>query len=142
MRRAEIEAWVSLRAQLWREDTREALLAHAYRFLDWERCAVVLVAEEGDALIGMIEVSLRTYAEGCESSPVPFIEGWFVAPEHRRRGVGGALVAAVETWAAAHGYTEIASDTTLDNTLSQRSHTALGFEEVERIVAFRKTLRR
>jgi aminoglycoside 6'-N-acetyltransferase I len=55
----------------------------------------VLLAEAADgALTGFAEVSRRLYAEGCETSPVGFLEGWYVAPEHRRSGVGRALVTA------------------------------------------------
>jgi aminoglycoside 6'-N-acetyltransferase I len=38
-------------------------------------------------------------------------------------------------------FTEIGSDTELDNAQSQAAHAALGFDEVVRLVAFRKPLR-
>jgi aminoglycoside 6'-N-acetyltransferase I len=49
-------------------------------------------------------------------------------------------VQAVEAWAREQGYTEIASDTWLDNETSIRAHLALGYEESERLVHFRKSL--
>jgi aminoglycoside 6'-N-acetyltransferase I len=49
-------------------------------------------------------------------------------------------VEAAETWARLRGFTEIASDTQLANHLSQDAHAALGFEEAERLVSFRKSL--
>ena len=91
-------------------------------------------------LAGFLELSLRNYAEGCRSSPVPFVEGWYVAPAARRRGVGRALMAAAADWARAEGFTEIASDTLLDNTLGYDAHRALGFEEVDRSINLRKSL--
>lgn len=90
----------------------------------------------------MLELSLRPYADGCDSSPVPFVEGWYVAPEARRMGVGAALVRATERWALDNGYSEMASDALLENTGSERAHKAVGFEEVERAIRFRKDLRR
>jgi aminoglycoside 6'-N-acetyltransferase I len=90
----------------------------------------------------MLELSLRPYADGCDSSPVPFIEGWYVAEDARRGGIGGALVKAAEEWALDNGYTEIASDALLENIESERAHKALGFEEVERAIRFRKELKR
>ena len=99
----------------------------------------VAVGEDG-TLVGFIEMSLRSHAEDCESSPVGYIEGWFVVESLRRSGIGGQLVRAAEDWARAHGCTEMASDTWLDNTLSQQAHAVLGYEEVERLVHFRKAL--
>jgi aminoglycoside 6'-N-acetyltransferase I len=98
------------------------------------------LAENDGAIVGMLELSLRPYADGCESSPVPFIEAWYVGPEARRRGVGGSLVRAAEQWALENGYREMASDALLDNTESERAHKAVGFEEVERAIRFRKVL--
>jgi aminoglycoside 6'-N-acetyltransferase I len=71
---------------------------------------------------------------------VPFIEGWFVEPAWQRRGIGRALVAAAETRAREMGYTEIASDAELDNAGGIAAHRALGYDEVERIVCFRRSL--
>ena len=53
--------------------------------------------------------SLRPYAEGCATTPVAFLEAWFVSPERRRRGVGRALVATAEAWARGRGCHEFAN---------------------------------
>lgn len=98
------------------------------------------VAEINGELVGFLEVSLRSYAEGCDSSPVGYLEGWYVAPEYRQTGIGSKLVEAAENWARAKGCLEMASDTEIHNTLSQQAHNKLGYEEVERIVCFRKSL--
>lgn len=98
------------------------------------------VAEIEGTLVGFIEVSLRAYAEGCNSSPVGYLEGWYVAPQHRQGGIGRRLVEAAEGWARAKGCSEMASDTELHNTPSQQAHARLGYSEVERIVCFRKSL--
>jgi aminoglycoside 6'-N-acetyltransferase I len=89
---------------------------------------------------GFIEVSLRNYAEGCTTSPVAYIEGWYVDEDLRRGKVGSQLIHTAEAWARDHGCTEIASDTQIDNTVSIHAHTALGYAEVARIVCFRKPL--
>lgn len=98
------------------------------------------VAEIDGKMVGFLEVSLRNYAEGCDSSPVGYLEGWYIAPEYRQRGVGRKLVEAAENWARDNGCTEMASDTEIHNSLSQQAHSRLGYEEVERIVCFRKSL--
>ena len=95
----------------------------------------------GPALLGgFIEIGERAYAEGCETSPVAFIEGWFVDADLRRSGVGRGLVAAAEAWARSKGYREMGSDLLIDNDESLRAHLALGYHEVERLIAMAKKL--
>ena len=96
--------------------------------------------DDGACLGGFVEGGWRGYAEGCESSPVPYVEAWYVEPDLRRASWGRALVAAVEDWARAHGAVELASDTWLENDGSLAAHEKLGFVEVERIACFRKPL--
>ena len=103
---------------------------------------VVFVAEALGKVVGLVEVGLRSHADGCDArKPVAFIEGWFVEPEHRRSGVGRALLRAAEEWALAQGCDEMASDTWMDNETSHRAHTALGFEVVDKCVNYKKALR-
>lgn len=133
----EAETYVPLRQALWpdADDISEVThqLAHPERFQ-------TLVAEENGQFVGWAEVSLRDYAEGCLTSPVGFLEGWYVSPQHRWKGIGRKLVEAAEGWARGRGCTEMASDTEIHNTLSQQAHARLGYEEVGRIVCFRKPL--
>jgi aminoglycoside 6'-N-acetyltransferase I len=92
------------------------------------------------ALCGFAEVAERPYADGCATSPVAYPEGWYVDPDWRRATVGAQLVRAAESWARTRGYRELASDTPLDNLISQHAHERLGFIETERLVLYRKTL--
>ena len=102
----------------------------------------VIVADRGDgSLAGFVEIGSRSYAEGCETTPVAYVEGWYVDPDARRAGLGTQLLKATETWALEHGFSEIASDTELGNDVSRQVHIALGFEEVERQICFKKHLR-
>jgi len=100
------------------------------------------VAETTDGtLIGFAEVDLRSHADGCDPArPVGYLEGWYVAGEYRRLGIGRRLLSAAEDWARSHGCVEMASDTWIDNELSQSCHHALGFEVVDRCVHYRKLL--
>jgi len=135
-----MEAWADLRAALWPqgpiEEHREEIAAIAAG----PGTEAGLIALVGDEPAGLVEMSLRPWVEGCASSPVGFVEGWYVVPRFRRRGVGRALIGAAEAWARARGCTEMGSDTELANLVSQEAHAALGYEEVERTVLFRKTL--
>ena len=103
---------------------------------------LVLVAErpDGSGLGGFAEVGTRPYADGCDTTPVAYLEGWYVDADVRRQGIGAALVGAAEDWARERGYREFASDALLENVESQRAHEAVGFAEVERAVRYRKAL--
>ncbi|MCZ6916426.1 MAG: GNAT family N-acetyltransferase, partial [Gemmatimonadetes bacterium] len=102
---------------------------------------MVLFAEDGHARPkGFVELSLRAYAEGCKSDNVAYVEGWYVAPDARGRGVGRALIEAAEDWARGQGCTELASDAQSKNVVSAATHEALGFSEVGQIRCFRKVL--
>jgi len=146
--RRDAPRWAAMRAALWPEEDPAALADDVERFFAEPRRGVgampegVLVAQTDEAAqaVGFAEVSRRLYAEGCETSPVGFLEGWYVVPEHRRRGVGRALVAAAEAWARELGCREFASDAVADNGTSATAHRALGFEEVVIVRCFRKDL--
>lgn len=102
----------------------------------------IFVAEPGDgSLCGFLEVGLRSHADGCDTRrPVGFIEGWFVEEYARGKGVGRAMVSAAESWAREQGCAEMASDTWIDDEVSQRAHEALGYEVVDKCVHYRKRL--
>jgi aminoglycoside 6'-N-acetyltransferase I len=103
---------------------------------------VLLAFDENGAAVGFAELSIRSYAEDCETDRVAYLEGWYVAPEFRRRGIGRALIAAAEAWGIGQGCTEFGSDAELDNELSAVAHRALGFEETVRLRCFKKVLGR
>lgn len=100
----------------------------------------VLAREIGEALAGYIEVGSRSVADGCSTTPVGYVEAWYVDPDVRKAGHGRALLEAGEAWARAMGYTEMASDALLDNLVSHESHKRSGYTEVDRVVTFRKPL--
>lgn len=89
----------------------------------------------------MLEASIRyEYVNGTQTSPVAFLEGIYVLPEYRRSGVATTLVQQVEDWAKQFSCTEFASDAAIDNTISHAMHRALGFQETERVVYFKKKI--
>jgi aminoglycoside 6'-N-acetyltransferase I len=129
-----------MRQALWPNPDPRAQLADMDVWLTATDTAVLVVPRAGEGLAGFAEVGTRSVAESCETSPVGFLEGWYVDPDFRRQGVGTALVRAAEAWAREMGFKELASDTQLANWGSQGAHAALGFVEVERLVAYRKVL--
>jgi len=138
-----------LRAALWPESSALEHELEAVPILEGSPPStlplVIFVADDttsaAQIVVGFIEVGLRSHADGCDpKQPVGFIEGWFVEPSHRGRGVGRALMRAAEAWALERGCIELGSDTWIDSEGSIEAHRALGFEIVDRCVNFRKRI--
>ena len=121
------------------DGSRKAIIAAFFANPDPSLATFVAVRPDG-SLGGFLEAGIRPYADGCDTSPVGYIEGWYVDPDLRRTGVGGVLVHAAEGWASSLGLTEMASDAEVENGVSLEAHAALGYEEVGRVIQFRKGL--
>ena len=139
---ADVEALARLRFALWPDEPlAQRRLEAEDRVARTDPRIETFVAVAQDEVAGFVEVSQRSdYVNGCDTSPVAFLEGIYVSPEWRRQGLGRALVDAVEQWARDQGCSELGSDALLDNSLSHRFHAGAGFEETERVVYFRKSL--
>ena len=105
-----------------------------------EPVEVFLAFDDQGEAAGLIELSIRAYAEGCITDHVAFIEGWYVEPTARGSGIGAALVAAAESWARSRGCMELGSAAEVDNLASASAHRAVGFEEAGVIRCFKKAL--
>ncbi len=134
--------WLELRRALWDDATAEEHRGYmAIALAQPERFLQLMVYDEKRTPVGFIEGSIRNdYVNGTESSPVGFVEGVYVIPSMRRKGVARMLFEAIGDWARARGCQELASDALLENEASQRAHRALGFRETERVVYFAKPL--
>jgi aminoglycoside 6'-N-acetyltransferase I len=140
MNASDSAAWIEMRAGLWPDEppfmhacSIEAILAgdDAWGF----------IAESTDRTpVAFAELAIRKYANGCDSQPVPFLEGIFVRPQFRRRGIGARLIAHMEAFLVARSFDEIGSDALIDNHESHAAHCGWGFSETERVVYFRKAL--
>lgn len=132
--------WLALRVALWPDAAPESP-AEIRDILDSTDLAAFIARDNSGAALGLAEAALRRdYVNGCDTSPVGFLEGIYVTPAARRQGVAAALVGAVADWARGLGCTELASDAALDNHPSHHMHAALGFSETERVVYFRRLL--
>ena len=103
--------------------------------------AACFLAFDGEKAVGFAQCQLRhDYVEGCDTSPVGFLEGVYVDDTHRRSGVARALLSACEDWARNVGCTEFASDCEIDNLDSLAWHLKAGFQEMGRTIWFAKKL--
>ena len=145
-RRDDLGAVGAMMAQLWPEGTAAEHESEASVLFESGRCgmlpgAILVARNAAGQAVGFLQIGLRSHADGCDvAQPVGFVEGWFVLPEARGQGVGGALIRAGEDWARARGCVEMGSDALIDNLASCDAHHALGFEVVDRCVHFRKRL--
>lgn len=142
---SDVGEWLRLRLALWPDTSPEDEADEIAQFLETNpRPRLPMLFEvfvcpraEG-GLCGMVEVSIRTSAPGCDTDRIGYIEAWYVDEDWRGQGVGRSLVQMAEEWAMAEGCTEMASDTTPSYPVSPFAHAALGYVEVERY--FRKGL--
>jgi aminoglycoside 6'-N-acetyltransferase I len=138
---ADAASWLAMRRDLWPEEgSTHPGEIERYLAGRLKEPLEVLIATDAGSIVGFAELSIRAYAEDCVTDRVAFLEGWYVVPTARRKGVGRALVRAAEEWGRKQGCTEFASDALLDNDVSAAAHQALGFQETVQLRCFRKDL--
>jgi len=88
----DVEVWAAMRARLWPHADAEDLLREAYAFIEDEAASfldAVFIAEDDTARpAGFLELSVRDFADGCDSAPVPHVEGWYIEPPARGLALG------------------------------------------------------
>ena len=132
--------WIRMRQGLWPDAPLEYLNFDLDELLADDDAAVFVASNADGRLVAFIEAGLRGYGEGCETSPVGYIEAWYVDPHLRGQKLGRELVRIAEQWARDKGCTEMASDTWLENDISIAAHLRMGYAEAERLVHFVKRL--
>ncbi len=119
---AELERWLAIRNAVVPDDAIS--LAELRPWLDASQ-QVHLLALEGGELVAVGRGVREPWR------PVPRVSP-FVPPEHRRRGLGSALLAALSHWAAAGGDDAVLSYVELGDEESTGFAVRRGFEEVGR----------
>ena len=126
-------AWAEMCVELWQDLTVDSVLRMSHEGLFKNE----FLFFEGDDPAAFLSLSLRSdYVEGTTSCPVAYIEGLYVKPEFRRKGIAEKLVEHAKEWAKEYGCAELASDCVLDNEGSQAFHNDVGFSEANRIVCY------
>ena len=132
--------WIRMRQGLWPDAPLEYLDFDLDDLLSDSDAGIFVASLADGKLVAFIEAGLRGYGEGCETSPVGYIEAWYVDPHLRGQKLGREMVRVAEEWAREKGCTEMASDTWLENEVSIAAHLKMGYEEAERLVHFVKRL--
>jgi aminoglycoside 6'-N-acetyltransferase I len=137
----DVREWLALALELWPDYTAAEMEVGLLDLLHSDRESGFLVRDDNGTAIAFMNLSLRNdYVPGANHRPVAYLEGIYVKPEYRHRGVGAALIKYAERWAFDRGCTELASDALVDNTASHEFHEKIGFQEVERTVFFIKSV--
>jgi len=130
--------WAELCIALWSNNTTDDMLEELH---SGKLPSEYLYMVESKA-VAFISLSLRTdYVEGTDSSPMGYLEGIYVNPNFRGRGIAEKLVEFATEWSISKGCTELASDCELDNEDSRLFHGKIGFEEANRIICFTMNLK-
>ncbi|HTT26734.1 MAG TPA: GNAT family N-acetyltransferase [Thermoplasmata archaeon] len=134
-------AWGRLRRALWPACTGHRNIEEMRAFLaDPARQAALVAEGRKGVLVGFVEASLRPNYRWGPQPPLGYLEGLYVAPSGRRRGLGRVLVRTAEAWARSKGCREMGSDAHPTNRGSRAAHAAYGYRERERLVIFTKRL--
>lgn len=129
-----------LAIQMW-EDSTISDLESGFAEMIGSGEAACFIQYAKEQPVGFAQCQLRhDYVEGTDTSPVGYLEGIFIKEDFRHKGYAKALLHECEKWAKEKHCTEFASDCELDNTDSLQFHLAMGFEEANRVICFRKEI--
>lgn len=144
-----LPAWLQMRAALFHDEDPKLLKEEVTQITKTNtlksqpfQCLLAFDDSNPDqpTPIGFIELTIRSSAEECMTSPVLYIEGWYVDPNHQSQGIGKALMQAAFDWGRQNNCQEAASDARPENTNSINAHHALGFQDAGIIHCFRTSL--
>ncbi len=138
----DVEQWSAMRIALWPE-TDDGHISEINEYFSGSSIDIVqaYIADVGSETVGFLELNIRNFAEGSRSPRLPYVEAWYIKPHYQGNGYGKLLMKKAEQWAISQGYSELASDTEINNHRSISMHKHLGFMEKERIVCFLKELK-
>jgi aminoglycoside 6'-N-acetyltransferase I len=72
--------------------------------------AVLMAVLPSGEIVGFTELSIRTDLPGAESKKTGYVEGLYIRPEFRGRGLARQFLIAARNWAREQGCTAFASD--------------------------------
>ena len=128
VRPADAPAWESMRRELWPDGAEDhgpeiAMFFAGHHFKDLT--AVLMAQNGGGVIVGFAELSIRDDVPALHGIRTGYVEGLYVLPEARCRGVARKLLQASRSWAHERGCVAFASDRAdriiVDRSFTQRS---------------------
>lgn len=109
---ADSSAWEAMRRELWPDGAEDHAPEIAAFFAGTlaEPTAVLVAENSGGTILGFAELAIRSDLPGFEGSSVGYVEGLYVRPEARGRGITGKLLQASRDWAREKNCSAFASD--------------------------------
>lgn len=108
---ADASQWESMRRDLWPEspeDHRREISDFFAGMLDEPQA--VLVVQEGSSLIAFAELAIRNDLKELQGKRVGYVEGLYVVPSFRHRGLTRKLLSVAREWAHQNNCDAVASD--------------------------------
>ena len=134
----ELKPLVELMLKLWPNHQQEELEADTSLLITTNQ---FFLLKENNKYIGFAQCSIRNdYVEGCDTTPVGYLEAIYIEKEYRNKGYAKELVNAAMSWAKEKGCSQFASDCEATNIDSIAFHKAIGFEVTNTIVCFKKPI--
>ena len=140
-----LPAWLRMRDALWPHHESGSHAGEVEQYFAGKLrmpLEVLLAFDENGAAVGFVELSIRSYAEDCETDRVAYLEGWYVAPEFRCAALVARSLQRPKRGGSDRDAPSSAPTRSSTNELSAVAHRGLGFEETVRIRCFKKVLPR
>ena len=136
------KAWNKLRTDFAPEISTEQHRKALSNFINYSPAFTAFIATSKKCgLCGFAEVSVRNdYVNGCQARPTLYLEGIYVQPQFRSRGIARELISAASLWGLKRGCVEFASDVFYDDFESRAAHSRMGFHETEKVIFYKKSL--
>ena len=135
---ADAAALARLSTALGYPSTTEQMVERLRPILDQPEHAVFVAETAGSGVIGYIQIVVKRCVE---SDTVAEIAGLVVEEGVRGGGIGGALVAAAERWAAERGLGAVVVRSRVHRTRAHQFYERLDYRHLKDQKVFRKTLR-
>lgn len=109
---SDASVWEAMRRNLWPDGAEEHATEIAMFFAGSlkEPLAVLVAQYPAGAIVGFVELSIRGDLPGQEGKRVGYVEGLYIRPEVRHRGIARRLLQASHNWARQQKCAAFASD--------------------------------